>query len=225
MTPEAQRTNAKRFFLYQIAYSDETWESVPKDVLPLDDRANEKPDSAEIWPIRRFLQNEVLDDNAFYGFISPRFEEKMLCTTAEVIDFVTNVADDVDVAAFSPFIDLRALFLNIFEQGEFYIPATWTCVARYLKMRCPASIFEPSSTRRTKPHFLQFLRGQTAILARMAGAVRAGFCDGRITGPSLFGRVESPVRPSRRGAGEGICHRAYCLPASGGMGQFSHGSF
>ena len=137
MIPEAQRTNAKRFFLYQIAYSDETWKSVPKDVLPLDNRANEKPDWAEYWPIRRFLQNEPLDDNAFYGFISPRFEEKMLCTTAEVIDFVTNVADDVDVAAFSPFIDLRALFLNIFEQGEFSHPGHMDLCCKIFKDAMP----------------------------------------------------------------------------------------
>jgi len=132
-----QQVNTKRVYLYQIAYSDETWDVVPEDVLPLDNRANERSDWAEYWPIRRFLQTETLDDSAFYGFISPRFEEKMLCTTAEVIDFVGKVADDVDVAAFSPFIDLRSLFINIFEQGEFSHPGHMDLCSKVFKEAMP----------------------------------------------------------------------------------------
>lgn len=137
MPLETRQTNAKRFFLYQISYSNETWNTVPEGALPLDNRANERPDWAEYWPIHRFLRNETLDDNAFYGFISPRFEEKMLCSTANVIDFVSTVADDIDVAAFSPYIDLRALFLNIFEQGEFSHPGHMDLCCKVFKEIMP----------------------------------------------------------------------------------------
>jgi hypothetical protein len=111
-----------RILLYQIAYSDETWNAVPKNFFALDNRANQRPDWAEYWSIRRFLQNEVLDENAFYGFVSPRLTEKLLCTPNEIFEFVASVSDDVEVAAFSPFIDFRSMFLNVFEQGEFFHP-------------------------------------------------------------------------------------------------------
>ena len=39
----------------------------------LDNSSNERPDWYEYWPIRKFLQNEALDENAFYGFLSPKF--------------------------------------------------------------------------------------------------------------------------------------------------------
>lgn len=116
------QTSQRRVFLYQIAYSEETWNSVPKGMLPLDNRANPRPDWAEYWPIRHFLQQEALDDDAFYGFLSPRFSEKTFFPPEALIDFVASVADDVDVAAFSPYFDLRALFRNVFEHGEYSHP-------------------------------------------------------------------------------------------------------
>lgn len=108
--------------LYQIAYSEDTWRSVPKSLLPLDNRANERPDWAEYWPVRKFFKTEQLDENCFYGFLSPRFSEKTFFPPEALIDFVASVTDDVDVAAFSPFFDLRAAFRNVFEQGEWAHP-------------------------------------------------------------------------------------------------------
>lgn len=114
--------NSRRVCLYQIAYSEETWNNVPRQLFPLDNRSNERPDWAEYWPIRRFLLNETLDENAFYGFLSPRFSEKLLCSPEDLIPFIASVPDDVDVVAFSPFFDIGALFRNVFEQGEYCHP-------------------------------------------------------------------------------------------------------
>lgn len=108
--------------LYHIAYSEETWNSVPKGLIRLDNRSNERPDWAEYWPIRRFLLNEKLDENVFYGFLSPRFMEKMSVSSEEILGFIAQLDGDVDVAAFSPFFDHRALFINMFEHGEFFHP-------------------------------------------------------------------------------------------------------
>jgi len=91
-------------------------------MLPLDNRSNERPDWAEYWPIRRFLQNESLDENAFYGFLSPRMREKLPVTVEELMEFISTVEDGTDVAAFSPFFDHQAIFRNLFEQGEFTCP-------------------------------------------------------------------------------------------------------
>ena len=118
----SRRSRSERVHLYQIAYSEETWNSVPAVMLPLDNRSNERPDWAEYWPIRRFLQNEILDENAFYGFLSPRFSEKLLVPPEDLIEFIASVADDVEVATFSFLFDHGAIFRNVFEHGEFYHP-------------------------------------------------------------------------------------------------------
>src|ERR1700682_4374243 len=54
--------------------------TAPQDLDPgfavLDNSANERPDWYEYWPIRKFLLNEALDEDAFYGFLSPKLKSK-----------------------------------------------------------------------------------------------------------------------------------------------------
>lgn len=126
-----------RVHLYQIAYSEQTWASVPEIMLPLDNRANERPDWAEYWPIRRFLQTETLDENVLYGFLSPRFSEKLFFPPEALIDFAASVDEDVDVAAFSPFFDRRAVFLNVFEQSEYSHPGMMDLCKEIVKETMP----------------------------------------------------------------------------------------
>jgi hypothetical protein len=103
--------------LYQIAYSRETLAAVEDGYLTLDNLANERPDWYEYWPIRRFLLGERLDDDAYYGFFSPKFRAKAGLGHAQVRAFVQAHAG-ADVLLFSPQPDMGAFFLNVFEQGE-----------------------------------------------------------------------------------------------------------
>lgn len=104
--------------LYQIAYSEASLAAVEPGYQVLDNLDNLRPDWYEYWPIRRFLLNSTLDENAFYGFFSPKFGEKTQMTHAQVSDFVRQAAPDHDVVLFSPQPDMAAFFLNVFEQGE-----------------------------------------------------------------------------------------------------------
>ncbi len=54
----------------------------------LDNSANERPDWFEYWPIRGFLLKETLDENAYYGFLSPQFKLKTGLTAAVVREAV-----------------------------------------------------------------------------------------------------------------------------------------
>ena len=54
--------------LYHIAYSEKTLAEVPPGYLILDNVNSPRNDWREYWPIRRFLIDEDLDENAFYGF-------------------------------------------------------------------------------------------------------------------------------------------------------------
>ena len=84
----------------------------------LDNSSNERPDWYEYWPIRKFLLNQTLDENGFYGFLSPKFKLKTNLAAAEVRAFIDASSPDTDVVLFSPSIHNSALFLNVFEHGN-----------------------------------------------------------------------------------------------------------
>jgi len=84
----------------------------------LDNSSNERPDWYEYWPIRKFLLNETLDENAFYGFLSPKFKLKTNLGAAEVRDFIQGSAPATDVVLFSPSIHNSAFYWNVFEHGN-----------------------------------------------------------------------------------------------------------
>ncbi len=84
----------------------------------LDNSANERPDWYEYWPIRRFLLNEALDEDAFYGFLSPKFELKTSLNFALVRDFILGSDSATEVVLLSPSIHNSAYYLNVFEHGD-----------------------------------------------------------------------------------------------------------
>ena len=84
----------------------------------LDNSSNERPDWYEYWPIRKFLQNEPLDENAFYGFLSPKFKLKTNLSAGDVVNFIAGSDAATDVVLFSPSIHNSAFYLNVFEHGN-----------------------------------------------------------------------------------------------------------
>lgn len=111
-----------KIHIYQIAYSLATQHPIEAGYLVLDNMKNERPDWYEYWPIRRFLQNEKLDEDAFYGFFSAKFRQKTQLSYQQVVDFIHQHAEQADVCLFSPQPDMGAFFLNVFEQGETFDP-------------------------------------------------------------------------------------------------------
>ena len=104
--------------LHLIVYSDATQALVGPGWQVLDNRANPRPDWYELDPIRRHLQAAALDEQAFYGFFSPKFSAKTGLSHDEVVRFVHTHEATADVMLFSPQPDMGAFFLNVFEQGE-----------------------------------------------------------------------------------------------------------
>ena len=84
----------------------------------LDNSSNPRPDWFECWPIREFLRSEALDENAYYGFLSPKFRLKTGLSSAAVRDFILEGRGAADVVLFSPSIHNSAFFLNVFEHGD-----------------------------------------------------------------------------------------------------------
>lgn len=112
----------ERVAIYQIIYSEETARLADPGFHVLDNRANPRPDWWEYWPIRQYLLGTPLNDDTFYGFLSPRFRSKTGLEARTVIDFVGAHAAQTDVITFSPQVDMGAFFLNLFEQNELFDP-------------------------------------------------------------------------------------------------------
>lgn len=113
--------------ILQICYNETTRDQTPEGFEVLDNLANERPDWREFWPIRQYLMSHDLDDDVFYGFFSPRFAHKTGLDHSKISEFARQHGRDHDVLIFSPFWDLNSLFLNPFEQGEFFHPGLLAC--------------------------------------------------------------------------------------------------
>ncbi|HTC38342.1 MAG TPA: hypothetical protein VK693_05285 [Steroidobacteraceae bacterium] len=103
---------------YQILNHYTAREDLDPGFGVLDNSTNERPDWYEYWPIRKFLLNESLDEDAFYGFLSPKFKLKTNLSAADVVDFIKNSNAATDVVLFSPSIHNSAFYLNVFEHGD-----------------------------------------------------------------------------------------------------------
>jgi hypothetical protein len=106
-------------FIHQISYQGK--ESLDPGFRVLDNSSNERPDWFEYWPIRKFLLNEPLQEDAFYGFLSPRFKEKTNLSSAAVFDFI-KVNSTADIVLMTPSLHLTAYYWNVFQYGEFCHP-------------------------------------------------------------------------------------------------------
>jgi hypothetical protein len=118
-------------FVYQILYNAS--QEVDPDFLPLDNTANERPDWFEYWAIRNFLRTQPLDDNAFYGFLSPRFKAKTNLSGREVHEFIRCHGDSADVLLFSPSLHLTAYYLNVFKYGDACHPGLLALATRFFR--------------------------------------------------------------------------------------------
>lgn len=120
--------------LHQIAYSAATLADVEPGYAVLENLDNARPDWYEYWPIRRYLLGTPLDEAAFYGFFSPKFQRKTQLDCEAVRALVRKAAPTADVVLFSPQPDMSAFFMNVFEQGATFdgqlIPVTSEFLSR-----------------------------------------------------------------------------------------------
>lgn len=137
--------------LFQICYTEETLQSIPSGFGVLDNLSNERPDWREFWPMRNYLMSHALEDNVFYGFFSPRFSYKTGLDFEKINEFTRQHGTDNDVLIFSPFWDLSSLFLNPFEQGDFFHPGLMACSQQFIQsvgkdLRLPELVMHSDST-------------------------------------------------------------------------------
>jgi hypothetical protein len=104
--------------VYQILNHYTSRQDLDPGFEVLDNSANERPDWFEYWPIRKFLLSETLDEDSFYGFLSPKFKLKTSLTFEAVREFVQACDAGAEVILLSPSIHNSAYYLNVFEHGD-----------------------------------------------------------------------------------------------------------
>jgi hypothetical protein len=88
-------------YIYQIFYSDESRRALDPGFIPLDN-TGQRPDWREYWPMRRYLLGRQLEEDAWYGFLSPKFRDKTKLTSEDVCAYIARQQDDIEVVTFSP---------------------------------------------------------------------------------------------------------------------------
>ncbi len=108
--------------IFIIAYNQQIIETVEAGYGILDHTQNERSDWREYWPIRKYLLNNTLNDDEWYGFFSPRFKEKTNLSFEQVIAYIKEHCSEKDVCTFSPQVDIGAFFQNVYFGGELMSP-------------------------------------------------------------------------------------------------------
>jgi hypothetical protein len=111
-----------RAYLHQIFYDEASRAQLEPGYLPLDNTANLRPDWFEFWVIRNYLHAHALEEDAWYGFLSPRFRAKTGVDAPTLHEFVRRADPRADVALVPIAWEQLAYFQNPFEQGELWHP-------------------------------------------------------------------------------------------------------
>jgi hypothetical protein len=144
--------------IYQILNHYTSRQELDPGFGVLDNSVNERPDWFEYWPIRRFLLNEALDENAFYGFLSPKFKLKTSLNSAAVREFVLAADSATDVVLLSPSIHNSAYYLNVFEHGDTQHPGLKAVAKRLLeRLDLPSDLDSLVSDSRNTVHSNYFI--------------------------------------------------------------------
>jgi hypothetical protein len=105
-----------RHHVYQIYYDEITKNAIDSGFTELDNSKNERPDWSEYWPIRKYLLDTEMDPTSYYGFLSPKFQQKTGLTASDVYKFLDTSTQDI--IAFSPYFDQSTFFFNVFQQAS-----------------------------------------------------------------------------------------------------------
>ena len=105
--------------LFQIYYNEETRNQLDSACIPLDNCNSPKPEWYEFYPIKNFLDHNELEENTYYGFLSPRFQQKTCVSPADLIKLIEEKSqENIDVFLSSLGFNVIAYHQNLFIQGE-----------------------------------------------------------------------------------------------------------
>lgn len=111
-----------KIFIYQIYYNEDTRSKIEPGILAIDNTDSDYPDLYEFWVILKYLRENDLKYDEWYGFLSPKFAQKTGICYSLLLEYMRSRSADHDVCLFSPSWDQIAFYLNPWEQGEAWHP-------------------------------------------------------------------------------------------------------
>ena len=103
--------------IYQIYYNKDTLRRLDKEFIPYNNRKNKSTDWYEFEVIYSYLKNNSLQEDVWYGFLSPEFYKKTNLTGLDVKSHLKN-NEKSDVCLATSCFDQIAIYQNCFLQGE-----------------------------------------------------------------------------------------------------------
>jgi len=144
--------------IYQILNHYTSRQELDPGFRVLDNSTNERPDWFEYWPIRTFLLSEALDEDAYYGFLSPKFKLKTSLSADVVRESVLAADSATDVILLSPSIHNSAYYLNVFEHGDAEHPGLKNVAKRlFERLELPSDLDSLVSDSRNTVHSNYFI--------------------------------------------------------------------
>ena len=106
--------------LYQICFEKHQLDQVKSPMVPFDNIENLRPELREYHSFKR-----IIDENnasKLYGVFGPRFQEKLRYDGQDIYDFIVANPDQKGVYIFNHARIQSVIFLNVWEQGEYFHP-------------------------------------------------------------------------------------------------------
>ncbi len=119
--------------IFQIFYDDKSRSKLDPGFIGLDNGLEPADGWYEFSPIVNYLELNKLEDDVWYGFLSPKFKSKTGCDSQYVYQFLDRIPSSAEVAIFSPGWDQLSYFLNPWEQGEVWHPTLIQMTEQFLK--------------------------------------------------------------------------------------------
>jgi hypothetical protein len=184
---------AREIRAFQIFYDAQTRAMVDPQFEALDNSKNERPDWYEYWPIRNYLLSNRLEESAYYGFLSPQFFGKTHLSGAQVRDFIGR-ADGADVIAFSPFPCQAACFLNVFEQGECFVPGLLKSAAPFFARMDAGADLDALVTDSRNTVFCNYFVATASFWTRWRQIFEELFAQAEAADASLHSLLNDPLQ-------------------------------
>jgi len=117
--------------IHQIYYDELTRAELDTGFLPLSNVSSDHPEWFEFWPILKYLNEHELEQDRWYGFLSPKFIRKT-GVNSNLLFQTLKENNDQEVILISPAWDQVAYFSNVFEQGEFWHPGLMGLTQKFI---------------------------------------------------------------------------------------------
>jgi hypothetical protein len=167
------------------------------------DNSDGEPGWFELWPIMRFLEENDLEENVWYGFVSPKFPEKAGLTYSDIVRVIERNAN-CDVALFSYDWPSLAYWQNPWVSGDKWHPGLIDCMQDFLARKGSQVDLNEIWTDFDTSVFSNFIVARKQFWLEWQNFARAYYDYVEVGGPALLDN-----RPTQHRGTDGYCLKTF----------------